>query len=73
MLRTLHTKTLDIEIYSLSSERQWNLFASNGFEEERIEHHTSCTSDIAAYLPFYSILFIGVYRLCIHRGFKGCV
>ena len=70
MLRTMHTKTLDSDIYSLSSKRQWTLFGSNRFQEEITEHHTS---DIAAYLPFYWIRFIGVYRLCIRKGFKGCV
>ena len=59
--------TLDIDIYSLSSKRQWTLFASNGFQEKRTEHHTS---DIAAYLPFYWICFICVYRLCIIKSSK---
>ena len=61
----------DVDIYSLSSKRHKTLFASNGFQKERIEHDAG--NNIAAYLPFHWIGFICVYRFCIHEGFKGCV
>ena len=62
---------VDDDIYSLSSKRQWTLFASNGFQKERIERDAG--NNIAAYLPFDWIGFVCVYRFCIHEGFKGCV
>ena len=60
-------KTFSGDIYSLSSKRQYTLFASNGFQKERIEHHAG---DTAAYLPFHWIGFICVYGLRIHKGFN---